>query len=247
MEFQVRPILEQMAELYQIPRGKQRFDHYLFLLQGETRGEMILPIAGYNPMGKDHVEQRLQELVNLNAERIMEDALRHINAEYSSFRPNAIFEVIINLSDDLGGAWTDRFASHYANTFDFGAITKRNFCTPYLWTSDVCYTEELIIRRMLEAVYRTIHFLQRGKPATLADHVSQETFVQRHINRDIKVDVVEDQEIRKFYEMNQGSEDYTLIFNFFYGDEASIQLGYQAFGNSTSAGFEWARYCAGEH
>lgn len=239
MEFVIKPILKQMADLYDLPRGQERFQKYLFMLQGDSKGDLILPISGYNPMGKPPVQQRIKELIHLNAELIINENLNVINSKYAYVQPAKTYEVVINLSDDLGGAWTDRFASHYANTFDFGAIAKRNFCTPYFWTSDQPYTTGLVIRRTSEAVFRTIHFLQNGKPKTLEEHVRQEVFVTQQLSERLD----EDQNleaIRKFYDKHKDSEDYNLIFNFFYGDEASTQLGYKVFGNPKSAGFKLA-------
>ncbi len=240
MEFVIRPILHQMDELYNLPRGRERFDRYLYMLQGETKGEMILPIAGYNPMGNESVQQRIQELIRLGAEQLIDQNLRVINTKYSSLLPTQTYEVVINLSDDLGGAWTDRFASHYTNTFNFGPIAKRNFCTPYLWTSDEAFTEKLVMDRAYEAIFRTIHFAQYGKPKTLEEHLRQEAFVSQQGAQITQEDVENFETIRKFYEAHRDSEDYNLIFNFFYGDAASAQLGYKLFGNVEFAGFKLA-------
>lgn len=238
MEFVIKPVLQQMADLYDLPRGPERFEHYLFMLQGNTKGEMILPIAGYNPMGKTMVQERIKELMDLNAEQVIDQHLTDINMQYSSIQPAGPYEVVINLSDDIGGAWTDRFASHYKNTFDFGPIANRNFCTPYFWTSDASYSENLIVDRTLEAVFRTMYFAQNGSPKTLEAHVRQEVFVNQHIARNQRVECEEPEVVRKFYETHKETEDYNLIFNFFYGDEASIQLGYKPFGIPESGGFK---------
>jgi len=241
MEFQIKPVLRQMHELYDLPRGPERFDRYLFMLQGHTKGNMILPIGGYNPMGKVHVKQRIQELISLDAEAILENHLASVNAVVNNLQPDITYHVVINVSDDLGGAWTDRYASGYKHTFDFGAIAKRKFCTPHFWTSDERYTEELIINRTQAAVYRTIHFLQNGKPKTLWDHVQQEVFVAKEIPTAQPAALKYPKTVLEFYEAHKFSDDYNLILNFSYGYKASKQLDYQTFSHSEFTGFQLSR------
>lgn len=240
MKFQVKPVLQQMADLYEISRGPKRFDRYLSMLQGKTKGDMVMPIAGYNPMGNAHVQQRIQELISLEAETLIADNLSLINSKYSQVLKGQVFDLVVNLSDDLGGAWTNRFTSHYTNTFNFGPIAKRNFCIPYFWTSDQAFSESMIIIRMQKAIFRTIYFLKNGKPTTLEDHVLQEAFV----NRELKINSnYEDESLTEnlnFYKVNKDSKDYNLIFNFFYGDEAAAKLNYRTYGFAELNGFQFA-------
>ncbi|MEM9836175.1 MAG: hypothetical protein AAF828_06720 [Bacteroidota bacterium] len=72
MHFTLIPILDRMAELYQMPRNRQRFTHYLSMLQEETKDDLVLPIAGYNPMGDDHILTKLRELMELDAEGLVQ-------------------------------------------------------------------------------------------------------------------------------------------------------------------------------
>ena len=52
-----------------------------------------------------------------------------------------------------------------------------------------------------------------------------------------KIETTED-----FYKKNRNSDHYNLIFNFFYGDEASKSLEFPTFGiNSEINGFDYAR------
>jgi hypothetical protein len=54
MTFTVFPILDWMAELYAEPISQDRFKTYLVKLQGNSRGDLELPIMAYNPMAKGH-------------------------------------------------------------------------------------------------------------------------------------------------------------------------------------------------
>lgn len=229
-----------MASLYEISRGPKRFDRYLSMLQGKTIGDIVLPIAGYNPMGNEYVQKRIRELISLKVETLIAENLSSINSKYSQVLKGQVFDLVVNLSDDLGGAWTDRFASHYTNTFNFGPMAKRNFCIPFFWTSDPAFSESMIINRTQEAIYRTIYYLKNGNPTTLEDHVLQEVFVKRQlkINPNHKNESLP--ETLNFYEDNKNSEDYNLIFNFFYGDEAAAKLNYRTYGFAELNGFQFA-------
>lgn len=246
MQFELIPILDKMAALYQMPRTSARFDAYLLMLQGATKGDMILPIAGYNPMAKEEVLQQVQYLRKLQAEQIIERELTRINPALKEYK-DITFQVILNLADDVGGAWSNFYATNYTSKFDMHSLVKRNFCTPYLWTSEK-HTEALIAQRTRESVYRTLYCNINKRPKTLKDFVEQETFVQTHAYvsaQDISQEYFVN--IEKFYLKNIDSEEYSLIFNFFYGDEASKSLEYPIYGRSKYEGFAFAKYLASKH
>jgi len=68
--FRLKPILGEMKELYQGPVSPDRFKNYLSKLQGSTDQDLALPIAGFNPMAKGHVLEKIEELEALGAEDI---------------------------------------------------------------------------------------------------------------------------------------------------------------------------------
>ncbi len=241
-QFTLHPILQKMQQLYQLPRTRERFEAYLLMLQGKEKTDMILPIAGYNPMGADHILSKLNELQNLNAEQIIQEELENINANIHSKKDQTI-QVVLNLADDIGGAWTDRYTTDFSSKFEIQAFVKRNFCTPYFWTSEA-YTQELIIQRTREYAYRTLHTIEKGKPTTLKDHIEQEIYVQLHSNNTSKMNENDFSEIKKHYTENANSEDYNLIFNFFYGDEASESLAYKTYGIRNNAGWDYVKFVA---
>ena len=70
MTAELLPIIETMLDFYQKPRTPERFQAYLQLLQGSTKNDLALPIGGFNPMGKEHVSEKLIELQKIDAERI---------------------------------------------------------------------------------------------------------------------------------------------------------------------------------
>ncbi|MCG8328124.1 MAG: hypothetical protein MI974_10585 [Chitinophagales bacterium] len=241
MKFQLTPVLEQMASLYKLPRDRTRFDTYLSMLQGDGK-DMILPIAGYNPMGKEDVLDKINELIALGAEELVQDEIARINEKKYDSKGQTI-GVAINLVDNLGGAWSNLYTTDYTSKFRITTLIKRNFCTPYFWISEPI-TEALIIQRTREYIFRTIFCITQRKPQSLKDCFDQEVFVQQNVKPEEYNGKQDFGEIESFYLNHQASEDYNLIFNFFYGDNASASLGYTAYGRKNLEGFDYARYFA---
>ncbi|MEL7123458.1 MAG: hypothetical protein AAFO07_28690, partial [Bacteroidota bacterium] len=75
MKFELRPILAEMKELYLQPLSVNRFKEYIARLQGDTKGDLSLPISGFNPMAKEHILQKIEELERLEAEQIMQEVI----------------------------------------------------------------------------------------------------------------------------------------------------------------------------
>ena len=243
MPFHLTPILEKMEQLYQLPRNRKRFETYLEMLQGKEKQDMILPIAGYNPMGKEFVLEQLRTLISLGAEEIAQEELDRINPEVELAQKQD-FQVVINLSDDIGGSWSSRYTTDYTSKFDLSALIKRHFCTPYFWTSEE-YTPEMIAERIRGYVLRTGYALENGSAKTLKEHLDQEVFVQSHrLAKEAPSAKKDFESIDAFFQKHQASEDYNLIFNFFYGDKASEGMAYASYGRLEWEGFEYATHLA---
>lgn len=240
MHLECTPILDRMEALYELPRTPKRFETYLQLLQGNTKGELVLPIGGYNPMGKDHVLEKVRELKTLHAEELVADELIRVIREIDASK-GPTFEVVINVADDFGGAWTDRYTSDYSSKFEIQALVNRKFCTPYFWTGEN-YSEALIRSRTRNYAFRTYYWSQLGKPKSLTDHLQLELNVQAHVNQlNEPLDPALVDLLKAFVAEHAASEDYNLLFNFFYGDAASEALGYQSYGIPEMGGFYYAK------
>lgn len=230
MTFELLPVVDTMLELYQKPLNPERFKAYLALLEGGKKGELNLPIGGFNPMAKPHVIEKLNELKLIDAEDIITKSLVRINKKTSLNYTEFTIKVALNLADDTAGGWTNKYTTDFDSKFKISALVKRSFCTPFFWTSE-SFTVELIRQRTEEYVYRTLYWLQNPKPKTLADYVKQETFVTHNTRRiETKIDEKTAKQRHDFYYQNAASEDYSLIFNYFYGDMASQSLGFSTFG-----------------
>ena len=235
------PILDKMESLYKLPRDRKRFDTYLNILQGSQKGKMLLPIAGYNPMGKESVLERIKELKALKAEDLISETLLEVNAEISS-KVFPEIHVVLNLADDIGGSWSNKCTVDYTSKFNIGPLVKRRFCTPYFWCSEA-FTKEKIVSRTLEYAYRTLFWIDIGQPKSLKDLIHQETYVASKTSS--KKEVMAGENLKKakeYFNQRSESEDYSVLFNFFYGDAASAALNYPTFGASEDQGFLFAHH-----
>lgn len=234
------PTIDTMMDLYEKPRTVERFNEYIKLLQGDTKGDLVFPISGFNPMAKEHLLGKLFELKKIDAEKIIAETLEELNAENVD-EPADVFNVALNLSDDLKGAWTNRYTSDYDSKFRINAFSARKFCIPVFWSSED-YTAELVRERTLEYAYRTIYWQTNPKPLTLEQHLNQEKFVVANVKYKRIFPISDCKSIDKFYETHKHSDNYSLIFNFFYGNKASASLSFPLFGlESETTGFELAK------
>lgn len=242
MKFECLAVLETMEAIYQQPPTPTRFRAYLQALQGETKGDMRLPIGGFNPMGKPIVIAKLQELKDLDVEEIIAEVAAGLSVNYSS---KTIIKVAFNLADDFEGGWTNRYATDFDSKFRLNALVERNFCTPFFWTSEV-YTQELVRQRTLAQCYRTLFWKQRqNRLLTLEDHLQQEIFVHQQLKTQLgQTDKTAYKLLHEYYLENAQNEDYAVIFNFFYGDQASANLAYPTFGVDDLDGFTLAKKIA---
>lgn len=244
MKFELLPTIEIMIDLYERPRTIERFQAYLKVLQGNEKGNLAIPISGFNPMAKEHLLDKLRELQRLGAENIIKETLDSLNIKHISVKSDINFKVALNLSDDLKGGWTNRFTSDYDSKFKMNGVFSRNFCTPIFWSSE-SFTKELIRRRTLEYVFRTVYWLTHPKPKTLKAHLEQEVFVARETNHENVLSKSDFQALEVFYNNNENTDSYHIIFNFLYGDEASSSLGFPTFGIVESVtGFDYSVYLA---
>ncbi len=240
MTFELLPIIDTMLDLYETPRSFERFQTYLKTLQGDTKSDLALPIGGFNPMAKGHIIDKLTELKDLHAEQIMAETLVELSKKLPQQMHKHHFKVALNVSDDLYGGWTNRFTSDYDSKFRFGGLFNKKFCTPIFWTSEH-FTETEIKKKAAEYALRTVYWFTNSKPITLQEHLLQEVFVAEQSGFGSKWQAKDTAGIASFYNQHQQTEDYSIILNFFYGDEASKSLGLPIFGiDSTVTGFDYS-------
>ncbi len=229
MTFELLPVLDAMIALYQEPASPARFEHYLRLMLNENRDDIVLPIGGYNPMAKPHVLEQLLKLRTIEVESIMQEVIAAENAECADLLGNEIFFVSLVLADDLMGGWTNRYTTDYSARFETEALLKRQFVTPYCWSSESI--DALLIRsRIRAAMIRTAYQLTHSAATTLESHIEQETYIQEALGERGLLAGLSDS-ARTYYNRYKLSEEHGRIISFLYGDEAAKQLGYEPVGD----------------
>ncbi len=243
MKFELLPVIDIMMNFYEKPMS-ERFPEYLKMLQGDTKGDLVTPLSGFNPMAKEYVKQKLLKLKELEAEEIIQKTLLESNNLLSDQNKECVFKVALNLCDDLKGGWTNRYTTDYDSKFRINALVNRKFCTPVFWSSEE-FTTQLITERTLEYVFRSAYQLTNPKPNTLKEHIEQEKFLAKKIgSKNLKQETnYIDSDL--FYKKYQDSSSFHIIFNFFYGDNVSKSLEFPVFGiREPMAGFEYAKQLA---
>jgi hypothetical protein len=215
----------------------------LYLLQGATKDEMILPIASFNPMGKDLALSKVEALLELDAEQLVNKCLQQINSELED-PDQQVFKVAINLIDDVEGSWSNYAVTDYKNKFEFNGLFKRSFCTPIFWTSE-SFSDEKIIQRTKEYLHRTIYWIDKGPPERLFDCFEQEVYVNIACESKFVRSELPDVEVMEhYYHQHSNSTDYNLNLNFFYVDEQTKALNFLSYGVPKNGGFSFAKYMA---
>jgi len=243
MNFVLKPILLEIEAFYKREISIDRFRAYLEKLQGNSKDDLVLPIMGFNPMAKDHILKKVKELRALKAEKIMQDVIENFNEKVKALHFETV-SVVVNVADDLNGAWTNYYTTDFASKFEIKALVNRNFCCPYFWASEP-YSENLIKDRTLAYLSRTVFNITNEKPKTATEYLSQEIMVSEALDAYIGPELEEHfSAIKNLFAMYGHSDDYTILFNLFYGDEASKSLAYKTFGVSGKTGFDYARWLA---
>ena len=243
MKFQIRPILSEIKVLYSKPISTERFKEYIAKLQGGTKGDLNLPISGFNPMAKNHILEKIDELEKLEAEKLMEETITEFNSTLSE-STNEEFLVVLNIADDLKGGWTNYYSTDFDSKFKLNAFVSRKFCVPYFWTSE-SYSIETIRIRTMEYLNRTLYRLNNPQPKTLEEYLEQEIFVANINHENCKrYKEANISNLEEYYLENKNTEEYDRIFNFFYGDEGSKSLGYKNYGITKLRGYDYAKIIA---
>ena len=239
------PLLQVQRDLYAMPRGFERFRHYLRTMLDDETGDLKLPLVGMNPMGKEHLPIFLDQLMALNADgeavhATTDAALRRLDVP-------GTWRVTTVVSDDLLGGWTNRYASEFSYRFRGKPLYKRGWIAVLLWTSEI-YRPDLVRIEVLTAIYRLAHIQQHGYARTLAEMLAQEGYAMTMAGASTPTlehdDLVYTQQVLVPY-LDQTGEP-TLIAALF-GDEAARALGYTPLGLSPRAGFALALHEAKLH
>lgn len=240
MQLQYVPLLEIQRELYDLPRGVERFREYLQTMIDPATKDLKLPLVAMNPMGKDHLPTFLDTLLAIDADgeasRATESAAKTLLAD-----PGA-FKVTLVVSDDLKGGWTNRYTSELGHRFHERPMYRRGWITGILWTSET-YDAQLVKEETLVSIYRAAHIVRHGCAETLREMLEQEgdAMARAGVSRPVldADDLEYTQQVLEPYldRSDQGSAIAAL-----FGDDAARQLGYRPLGLSPRAGLALARH-----
>jgi hypothetical protein len=233
---EVVPLLHVERKLYDVPRGRERFDAYVATMTMGT-GEAALPLTALNPMGREHVAAAIDRMIELGIEdgasEAASEAQRRLAAVEDSLR------VAVVVADDLKGGWTNRYFTEMANRFERKYEVEHGWATVLFWTSEEPSLERARTQT-LGAIYRALHQRRRGAATTLRAMMEQEGRAARFAGERMHLDAAELQRSRAIIEPHLDSTSYPVIAAALYGDDAGASLGYPPLGLPARAGYALA-------
>ncbi|MCE2514840.1 MAG: hypothetical protein J4F37_07500 [Acidobacteria bacterium] len=240
MELEYVPLLRAQRELYDLPRGRERFQAYLRTMVDARTGDLELPLVAMNPMGKDHVPALLDRLLAARADGAGAVAMIRAAERPATRNVRGRYRVALVVADDAHGGWTNRHQSEFDHRFGGGALYKRGWITGILWTSEEPSAETAGLE-VATAVHRLAHIRRRGPAATLEAMLAQEGEAMAAAGcREPSLDADDLAYTREMMASHLGAADRPTAIACLYGDEAARELGYRPLGFSARAGLALA-------
>ena len=230
------PVLRISRELYDMPRGRERFTAYLRAMIGAD-GELALPLPMLNPMGKAPVAAVLDALLELDAEAIAQAALDDAAARCAAF--DDALRVSLVVADDAAGGWTNRFFSDAQHRFESKYFVRNAWAVALLWTSEPV-DAQTVRRAVLAAVRRTLRQRASGLPQTLDAMLAQEGDALAFAGESPRYDVPTRDSIARTLAPHRSTRSFSVIFAALYGDDAAQECGYDPLGIPPWGGFDLA-------
>ena len=233
MGLQFLPLLGEQRELLNTARGFARFQQYLDTMLDE-RGEVRVPLAAFNPMSKPHVAALLDDLIAIDAERVVRDALAEAAARLDPLTPTERVGLVV--VDDALGGWTNRYMTDMDHRFDASGELKRGFATAYVWTGEAA-TPALIRAEVLSVVYRHCYKRRHGLPTTLRQMLTLEGLVAQFADLATTLSPRDLHQTRALIARHLDATTTPTVFAALYGDDAAISVGYPPLGVPAWGGF----------
>jgi hypothetical protein len=164
----VQPILGLQRDLYQLPRGRERFRRYVEVLRNGD--DPLVPLSAMNPMAKDRAPAAVDALLAIDAEGVARkacaEAERRVTADGS-------LRAAVVVADDAQGGWTERWQTELQALMSGPTAARGDWAIALCWSSEPA--EARVVReRVLAALYRALHQRRHGAPRTLGDLLVQE-------------------------------------------------------------------------
>lgn len=232
------PLLKMQRDLHDIPRGMERFAAYLKSIVNDAGDDVEFPpLVGINPMAREHVAERLDELLALDADTIAGAAVAEVIQRVGDGDLDLKHGLVV--LDDVRGGWTNRTTVDFGLRFGGTINPKRPWITTGWWVSET--PMPLTVRQVvLQSVYRVIYVHQNGVAQTLREKLQQERAVGLFAGLQPRYDADELDYTRQVIEPYLDSTDYAVTIAAVYGNQAANSLGYTPLGLSENAGLEVA-------
>jgi len=233
MQIEYLPLLRVMREVYETPRGMERFRRYLETALGGT-DDITMPVLSFNPMAEEHVIEKLDQLIALGAEEAGAEAAREAQERLHDL-PGS-FKTGLELGDDVAGGWTNRYTTEASYIFSGRGRVNRPFATALLFVSETPAREQ-IRGLVMAAVYRHVYQRDIGLPRTLQDVLRQEGLAAVFAGVTPVMPAADVAATRERMAAFVDSAAYPEIFACLYGDKGAAAVGYPPLGFLPRAGF----------
>ncbi len=253
------PLLRIQRDLHDLPRGMGRFQEYLRTIRSrDGNGLELPPLVIMNPMGKEHVAERLDALLAMDADGIGARVAEEASARLADVPED--FKATLVIADDLMGAGTNRFDCEYQFRFGPDRLRPRGPATPgdsppprwsehhwitgVLWSSEV--PSEPAVREALLTVAHRVAYVQRHGPArTLREMLAQEGHVMAMAGcTEPELDAEDFAYTREVLTGFLDADDKRTAIECLFGDAAARTLGFTPRGLSPWAGLALALHDA---
>ena len=145
MQIEHVPLLQIQRDLHDLPRSMERFHEYLRTMVNTEGDDLELaPLVSMNPMGREHVAARLDELLALGAEEIAAEVAAEAMARLPD-RPGYYRHGFV-IVDDLHGGWTNRYSTDADQRIGVAPVdsaktvasnkSRHNWISTMLWVSE---------------------------------------------------------------------------------------------------------------
>ena len=242
MNLHYTPLLHVQRELQGLPRNYERFKKYLrTILNADGTDIELVPMLAMNPMGKDHVTARLDQLLAIDADGVGARAAAEASAETAHLPGD--YRAALVVVDDVMGGWTNRWSYEFNLRFPAPGH-KRFWIAGYLWASEPA-SAEAVRETMLTVAYRTAYVQDHRAPRTLRELLKQEGEVM--VRAGCTTPTLDADDItytRQVIERHLDASDMRTCIECLFGDAAGRTLGFTARGLSPWAGIALALHDA---
>jgi hypothetical protein len=200
-----------------------------------------------NPMGREHVAARLDELLALGAEAIAAE----VAAEPMARLPDwpGYYRHGFVIVDDLHGGWTNRYTTDASQRIGVAPVdsaktvasnkSRHNWISTMLWVSETPSATQ-IRAAMLVNIFRTGYLQRHGVAQTLGEIMAQEGAAAAFAGIQPHLDADDLSYSRQVLQPLLGESAYPICVAALYGDAAARTLGYEPLGLSDRAGLALA-------